>query len=206
MTPPTIFLIDDDPAVSRALEAVGELMNLPVRAFSSAEQFLETAPLNEPGCLILDIKLPGLSGLELLDRLRESACELPVIVISGHADVPQAVLAMQRGALTVLEKPFGLETLITQVRDALDRDQRLREQRRRRDEARQRLATLTDREREVLDLIVRGLSNKQIAADLNLTRRAIEDRRARLMRRLAVRSVPELLALVQRSEPEPSAP
>ena len=195
-----IFLIDDDPAVSRALEAVGQLMNLPVRAFSSAEQFLEKRPLDTHGCLILDIRLPGLSGLELLDKLRDSEDELPVIMISGHVDVPQAVLAMRRGALTVLEKPFSLQTLMTHIRDALDRDERLREQRRQRDEARQRLATLTDREREVLTLITRGLSNKQIAAELNLTLRAIEDRRARLMRRLSIRSVAELLALVQQAD------
>ena len=195
-----IFLIDDDPAVSRALEAVGQLMNLPVRAFSSAEQFLEKRPLDTHGCLILDIRLPGLSGLELLDKLRDLEDELPVIVISGHADVPQAVLAMRRGALTVLEKPFSLQTLIAHIREALDLDERLREQRRQRDEARQRLATLTDREREVLTLITRGLSNKQIAAELNLTLRAIEDRRARLMRRLSIRSVAELLALVQQAD------
>ncbi len=194
-----IFLIDDDPAVSRALEAVGQLMKLPVRAFSSAEQFLEKRPLETHGCLILDIRLPGMTGLELLDHLRDSAGELPVIVISGHADVPQAVVAMQRGALTVLEKPFSLQTLMTHIREALHRDERLREQRLRRDEARQQLAALTDREREVLALITRGLSNKQIAAELNLTLRAIEDRRARLMRRLSIRSVAELLALVQQA-------
>ena len=195
-----IFLIDDDPAVSRALEAVGQLMNLPVRVFSSAEQFLEKRPTDVHGCLILDIRLPGMTGLELLDRLRDSGDELPVIVISGHADVPQAVLAMRRGALTVLEKPFSLQVLMTHIREAFDRDERVRERRQRRDEARQRLAALTDREREVLTLITRGLSNKQIAAELNLTLRAIEDRRARLMRRLSIRSVAELLALVQQAD------
>jgi FixJ family two-component response regulator len=102
--------------------AVGQVMKLSVLAFSSAEQFLESGRFDEPGCLILDIKLPRLSGLELLTKLRESSCDLPVIVISGHADVPQAVLAMQRGALTVLEKPFALNELMTQVRQAFERD------------------------------------------------------------------------------------
>ena len=202
MSPSKLFLIDDDPAIARAFEAVGELLKLPVLVFSSAEQFLEKARWDEPGCLILDIRLPGMSGLELLAKLRELGRELPVIVISGHADVPQAVLAMQYGAQTVLEKPFRLQTLIANIQEVLASDVQHREARRQRDDAQQRLALITDREREVLLLIARGLSNKQIAAELNLTLRAIEDRRSRLMRRVGARSLAELLNLLQLGEQE----
>ena len=200
MSSPTLYLIDDDAAVSRALEAVGNLLRLPVLSFSSAESFLKFDFANAVGCLIVDIKLPGMNGLELQAALRERSCELPVIVISGHADVPLAVEAMRLGALTVLEKPFSLDRLKTHIQEALELDRSSREIKQVREQARGRLANVTPREREVLDLIGRGQTNKQIAAQLHLTLRAIEDRRARLMRRVGVTSLAELLALVQQAD------
>ncbi len=200
MSSPTLYLIDDDVAVSRALEAVGNLLRLPVLSFSSAESFLRFDFANAVGCLIVDIKLPGMNGLELQAALRERSCELPVIMISGHADVPLAVEAMRLGALTVLEKPFSLDKLKTHIQEALDLDRASRELKQIREQARSRLAQVTTREREVLDLICRGQTNKQIAAQLHLTLRAIEDRRARLMRRVGITSLAELLALVQQAE------
>jgi FixJ family two-component response regulator len=199
MSSPTLYLIDDDLAVSRALEAVGELLRLPVLAFHSAESFLKHDLSNADGCLIVDIKLPGMNGLELQAALRERSCELPVIIISGHADVPLAVEAMRLGALTVLEKPFPLDRLKTHIQEALEVHRTRREAAQIRDQARERLAALTTREREVLDLIGRSLTNKQMAAELHLTLRAIEDRRARLMRRVGVSSLAELLTLVQQA-------
>ena len=199
MTTPTLYLIDDDAAVSRALEAVGQMLRLPVLSFSSAEQFLKFDFANAVGCLIVDIKLPGINGLELQAALRERSCELPVIVISGHADVPLAVEAMRLGALTVLEKPFLLQKLTPHIQHAIELDRSRREQSQQRELARGRMAALTPREREVLDLIITGTTNKQIAAQLHLTLRAIEDRRARLMRRVGVSSVAELMSLVQQA-------
>ena len=199
MPTPTLYLIDDDAAVSRALEAVGIFLRVPVLAFSSAESFLKFDFANAAGCLIVDIRLPGMSGLELQAALRERSCDLPVIVISGHADVTLAVEAMRLGALTVLEKPFPLDRLKTHIQEALELDRSRRETNLLRDQARDRLAALTSREREVLDLIARGQTNKQIAAQLHLTLRAIEDRRARLMRRVGATSLAELLAIVQQA-------
>lgn len=200
MTPtPTLYLIDDDVAVSRALEAVGQWLRLPVLSFSSAEQFLKFDLANAVGCLIVDIKLPGMNGLELQASLRERACELPVIVISGHADVPLAVEAMRLGALTVLEKPFPLQQITPLIQQAIEADRLHRERSQHREFARGRMAALTPREREVLDFIIKGMTNKQIAAQLHLTLRAIEDRRARLMRRVGVSSLAELMSLVQQA-------
>lgn len=200
MTPtPTLYLIDDDVAVSRALEAVGQWLRLPVLTFSSAEQFLKFDLANAEGCLIVDIKLPGMNGLELQAALRQRACELPVIVISGHADVPLAVEAMRLGALTVLEKPFPLQQITPLIQQAIELDRSRRERSQHRELARGRMAALTPREREVLDLIIKGMTNKQIAAQLHLTLRAIEDRRARLMRRVGVNSLAELMSLVQQA-------
>ena len=200
MPTPTLYLIDDDMAVSRALEAVGNWLHLPVLTFSSAESFLKFNFASAVGCLIVDIKLPGMNGLELQAALRDQSCALPVIMISGHADVPLAVEAMRLGALTVLEKPFSLERLKTHIEEALELDCSRRETAQLRDSARGRLASVTPREQEVLDLIGRGLTNKQIAAQLHLTLRAIEDRRSRLMRRVGVTSLAELLALVQQAQ------
>ena len=197
---PTVYLVDDDAAVTRAIASFGSLMQLRIRAFGSAESLLAEEELPGEGCLILDIRLPGMSGLDLQTTLRERQCELPVIMISGHADVPLAVEAMRRGALTVLEKPFGLEVIMQHIRNAVEVDRVQRDRARQRDSVRERLAKLTPREREVLALIPQGLTNKQMAAQLHLTLRAIEDRRARLMRHLGVRSVAELLLLVQQAQ------
>lgn len=200
MPTPTLYLIDDDEAVGRALEVVGEWLRLPVLRFASAESFLKFDLAAATGCAIVDIKLPGMNGIELQAALNEISCELPVIVISGHADVPLAVEAMRRGALTVLEKPFSLDRLKTHIQEALELDRSHRETKKIRDLARERLSSVTPREREVLELIGRGSTNKQIAAELHLTLRAIEDRRARLMRRVGVTSLAELLTLVQQAQ------
>ena len=192
---PTVFLVDDDPAISRALASAGQLLNLPVLSFSSAEQFLQCHDRSQPGCLILDIKMPGMSGLELQQRLIDEGIRLPVIMISGHADVRIAVEAMSRGAITLLEKPFRLDELLAHIRSAVKRDAENRASQAQLDQAEALWAQLTPKEREVLELVRAGKSNKQIATELHLSLRAVEDRRARLMKRLQVRSLAELLQL-----------
>ena len=192
---PTLFVVDDDPAVSRALDSVGQLLGLPVVAFSSARDFLQVYDPAQPGCLILDIKMPGMTGLELQKKLREMECFLPIIMVSGHADVRIAVEVMSWGAVTLLEKPFRLAELIAYIRQALDRDLEQRSQRSQQSAAETQFAQLTFKEREVFELVTSGMMNKQIAAELRLSIRAVEDRRARLMKKLGVHSLAELLQL-----------
>jgi len=191
--PPTIFVVDDDPAVRRALGSVGTLLGLPIAAFASATEFLEAFEPSQPGCLVLDIKMPNMSGLELQQQLNERKIGLPIVMISAHADVRIAVDVMSRGAVTLLEKPFRLEELIGHIRRALELDAAQRSAQAKQAEMEARLAGLTPKEREVLELLARGKTNKQIAAELHLSLRAVEDRRSRLMKKLGARSLAELL-------------
>ena len=198
---PTIFLVDDDPAVRRALAGAGQLLGLPIASFATAEEFLQVYDRSRPGCLVLDLKMPGMSGLELQQALTEAGIDLPVIMISGHADVRIAVEAMSRGAVTLLEKPFLLDELLDQIRKALELDAARRAARIRPVEGEGPRERLTPKEREVFERIVAGKTNKQIAAELQLSIRAVEDRRARLLKKLHVRSLAELVPLPAPSEP-----
>ncbi len=195
-----IHIVDDDPAVAKALGSVGDLLRVPVRSFSSGEQFLSAVTPDASGCLLLDLMLAGQSGLDVLRQFRKRGGTMPVIVISGHATIALAVEAMQLGAFTVLEKPFRLNDLKEKIEHAFQLDQTQRAAYRERDEARLRINRLTPREYEVLELLAKGCSNKQIAADLGLSLRAIEDRRARLMKRLEAKSIAEMLTVLQRAE------
>ncbi|MBM3982818.1 MAG: response regulator transcription factor [Planctomycetes bacterium] len=192
---PTIFVVDDDAAVGRALQSAGKLLGRPVRAFDSAAGFL-AAYADEPGCLVLDIRMPGMTGLELQRRLADDGTPIPVVMISGHADVRVAVEAMTLGAVTLLEKPFRLDELLAHVRTALERDATARADRAKSADAGARLAALTAKEREVLDLIATGKTNREMADALGLSVRAVEDRRARLMKKVSAGSVAELVRLL----------
>jgi FixJ family two-component response regulator len=190
---PTIYVVDDDAAVCKALASAGALLGHRVRAFASAVAFLAAYEPDAPGCLVLDIKMPGMTGLELQRRLADAGSRLPIVMISGHADVRTAVEAMTLGALTLLEKPFRLDELTAHLRTALARDAATRAAASRQDAAAARLAALTPKEREVLERIARGATNKDIAAELGLSVRAVEDRRARLMKKMDARSVADLV-------------
>lgn len=192
----TLFVVDDDAAITRAISSFARLMNLRVETFASAEEFLKAYDPHRPGCLVLDVKMPGMSGLELQQKLIAEDIGLPIIMISGHSDVPMAVEAMTAGAVTFLEKPFSQQELSVAIREAIQRDAEKRSAGKQRAEASERVARLTVKEREVMDRILIGMTNKQIAAELELSHRAIEDRRARVMRKLNVRSVAELVTLV----------
>lgn len=192
---PTIFLVDDDPGISRAMESVGHLLGLPVSSFSSGAAFLSSYDAAQPGCLVLDIKMPGMTGLELQQRLAANGMTIPIIMISGHADVRIAVEAMSRGAVTLLEKPCRLDELTSHIRRALEIDSQKRASAVQQARTESKLAQLTVKEREVFDLVGDGKSNKEIAQSLGLSIRAVEDRRSRLMKKLGVRSVVELVQL-----------
>lgn len=195
---PTVFVVDDDAAVGRALAGTSKALGHPVRTFGSAAEFL-AAYAGEPGCLVLDVRMPGMSGTELQRRLADAGTELPVVMISGHADVRTAVEAMTLGALTLLEKPFRLDELLEHVRGALARDAAARAARARAAGAAAKVAALTAKEREVLDLIAAGMTNRDMADRLGLSVRAIEDRRARLMKKVSAGSVAELVKLLAES-------
>jgi FixJ family two-component response regulator len=197
---PTIFVVDDDAAVCRAIAGASKLLGRPVRSFASAVEFLAAYDPAQPGCLVLDLKMPEMTGVELQQKLTGEGVAIPIVVVSGHADVRTAVEVMTLGAVTLLEKPFRLDELLTHLRRALDLDAANRARAARHAEADARLAVLTPKEREVLEAIAAGKTNRKIAEQLRLSLRAVEDRRARLMRKVQARSVADLVQLLPRRD------
>jgi two-component system response regulator FixJ len=191
----TIFLVDDDPAVLRSLTALVRVVFPRVEAYTSASEFLEAYRPERPGCLVLDVAMPGMNGLELQRKLIEGKIDLPVVFITGHGNVQMAVGAMQAGAVNFLEKPFHEQELWDSIRKGLQRDEENRRRKHRRDEVEKRIAQLSPGERQVLDLILDGKFNKEIAAELGLSIRTIEDRRSRLMQKMQASSVAELVQM-----------
>lgn len=195
---PTIFVVDDDDAVRRAIAAAGQLIGRPVRAFASAAAFLEEYDASQPGCLVLDIRMPGMTGTELQRKLLDDGIAIPVVVVSGHADVRIAVEVMTRGAVTLLEKPFRLDELLAHLRRALDLDAVTRARTAVTAAADARLSGLTPKEWEVLEAVAAGKTNKEMAGALGLSLRAVEDRRSRLMKKVGAKSVAELVQILTR--------
>ncbi|MBT8445709.1 MAG: response regulator transcription factor [Gammaproteobacteria bacterium] len=191
----TVFIVDDDAAVRDALTLLIESVGLACRAFESAADFLEGHGEDDRGCLILDVRMPGMSGLELQDRLVQEGVVLPTIFISGHADVSMAVHAMRAGAFDFLEKPFNDQTLIDRVNAALEHDSEIRSLQRVRQDIVQREATLTPREREIMGLVTGGNMNKTIAADLGLSERTVEIHRSHVMEKMQAGSLAELVRM-----------
>jgi RNA polymerase sigma factor (sigma-70 family) len=192
---PTVFLVDDDPAALRALAALVRVVFPRVKTFASASDFLANYR-QEPGCLVLDVAMPEMSGLELHRHLLKEKTVLPVVFVTGHGNVPMAVEAMQMGAVNFLQKPVQEQALWDSIRQALEIDHRNRRRRARRQRAEERLAKLTPGEREVLNLILEGKMNKEIATELNLSTRTVEDRRAKMMKKMGAKSLAELVQLV----------
>ena len=195
---PVIYLVDDDEAVRDALGMLFKSIGLEHEAYSSALDFLERYNPARHSCLVADIRMPGLSGLELQQRLNEQRSEVPIIFITGHGDVPMAVTAMKSGAADFIQKPFRDQDLIDRINKALARDLERRKGRAEQDEIRGRIALLTPREREVMERVVRGQANKVIAMDLGVSQRTVELHRARVMRKLRMRAVAELVHAVDR--------
>lgn len=196
---PTIFVVDDDPSVRRGLARLIRASDLQVEAFDSAAGFLEGAPADAPGCVLIDLRMPGMDGLSLQEAIRRAGHSMPVIFISGNTDVPATVQAMKGGALDFLTKPFDERQLLAAIEAALQRDAASRVERASREEARVRFRSLTQREQEVCLLVARGLLNKQIAHELGNTEKTVKVHRARVMDKLGVDSVAELVRLVDRA-------
>lgn len=197
MALPTIHLVDDDPSVLTAVSRLLRAGGYHVRAFSSAADFLSRRSEDTPGCIVLDLRMPGPGGMELQAALAEARNPLPVIFLTGHGDIPTSVRAMRRGAVDFLTKPVKKEVLFEAVGRALALDAANREERARLRALRERYAKLTPREREVVAHVVAGQLNKQIALDLGTSERTIKAHRAAIMEKLAIQSVVELARLAQ---------
>jgi FixJ family two-component response regulator len=192
----TVFLIDDDPTALRTMSATIRIVFPHIEAFASAADFLATYNSHRPGCLVLDVAMPGMSGLELQRKLIRDKIVLPVVFVTAHGNVPMAVEVIQLGAVNFLEKPVQEQQLWDSIRKALELDAQNRRRMARRQRAEERLVRLTPGEREVLNLILEGRMNKEIAAELHLSTRTIEDRRAKMMKKMGAESLAELIQLV----------
>jgi RNA polymerase sigma factor (sigma-70 family) len=192
---PTVFIVDDDPSIRFAMQALMDSVNLQHEIFASADEFLEKVTDQRPGCLVLDIRMPGLGGLELQEELLQRGNTVPIIFITGHGDVPMAVDAMQKGAVDFIQKPFRDQDLLDRIREALTTDKERREEQQKHAEVADRLARLTNREREVFDLVVTGKPNKVIAYELGVSQRTVEIHRARVMEKMQARSLADLVKM-----------
>jgi FixJ family two-component response regulator len=193
---PTVFIVDDDEAVRSALRLLMKSVGHAATSFDSAQEFLARYSPQQPGCLVLDVRMPGMSGMELQQELNRRGAIIPVIFISGHGDIPMAVEAMQHGAFDFLQKPFKDQDLLDRVTRALLADATARAQLLQVEHIRALLGTLTPREREVLDMVVSGKPNKIMAADLNLSQRTVEVHRARVMEKMHARSLAQLVRMM----------
>lgn len=193
-----VYVVDDDKSVCRALARLIRSIGLAVETFQSATAFLDYTMPDRPGCLVLDIRLPGLSGLDLQAALHQSAREVPIVFITGYGDVPTSVRAMKGGAFDFLQKPFNDQELLDCVQRALVRSREQRADRAERTELQRRYDSLTPREREVLALILSGKINKQIAGDLGIAEKTIKVHRGRVMEKMQASSVADLVRMAQK--------
>ncbi len=192
---PTVFVIDDDRAMRDSLRFLIASLNLKVEDFGTAEEFLEVYDASRPGCILLDVRMPGLSGLDLLDILRGDRQSPPVLLITGHADVPMAVRALKSGAFDFIEKPLDDRVLLDRIRQALAANVERRSELERMTELEERFATLTTRERQVFGIVVAGKPNKVVASELDLSQKTIEVHRANVMKKMRADSFADLVKM-----------
>ena len=196
--PAVVFVIDDDPSMRGALEDLVGSVGLQVRPFASPQDFLQSKLPDAPGCLVLDVRLPGMSGLTFQKELATLGVALPVIFITGHGDIPMSVRAMKAGAVEFLTKPFHDQELLDAIHTAIERDRERRREAVLVAELRERYATLTERERQIMTLVAVGRANKQIAAELNLSEMTVKVHRGQVMRKMHAGSLPELVRMADR--------
>jgi FixJ family two-component response regulator len=195
-----VFVVDDDSSVREAIKSLISLVGLRVETFETAQEFLQSKRPDVPGCVVLDVELPGLSGLDLQRELAAHGVKLPIIFITGHGDIPTSVRAMKAGALEFLTKPFHDQDLLDAIRQALERDRAARRHSKEIAELRELFDALTSREREVMSLVVAGLLNKQIAAELGISEVTVKIHRGRVMNKMGAQSLAELVRMTERLE------
>jgi FixJ family two-component response regulator len=195
---PVVFIVDDDRSMCEALERLLGTVGLKAHTFGSADEFMSTKRPDAPSCLVLDVRLPGLSGLDLQRRLVDMDPPMPIVIITAYADIPMTVQAVKAGAVELLTKPFRDQELLDAVQQAIDRDRTLRLERAELTELRQTYGSLTQREREVMTLVVTGLLNKQIAARLGTSEATVKAHRAQLMQKMRMESVAQLVRVAGR--------
>jgi FixJ family two-component response regulator len=199
--PPVVYVVDDDPSMRGALEDLVSSLGLQVRAFASAQEFLEGKHADAPGCLILDVRLPGMSGLAFQKELMRLGIPLPIIFVTGHGDIAMSVRAMKSGAVEFLTKPFNDQDLLDAIHSAITLDRRRRHEQALVAVVRERYAVLTERERQILSLVVIGQANKQIAGELGLSEMTVKVHRGQVMRKMKARSLPELVRMADQLRP-----
>lgn len=199
---PTVFVVDDDEEVRSALKLLFESVGLPVICYASAVEYLDRFDVSLPGCLVVDIRMPGMSGLDMQEKLKEFPLHPPVIIITGHGDVPMAVRAVQAGAVDFIEKPFRDQLLLDSVHRAIEKDAEMRGEASRLSEIHEHLNQLTPREREVLELVVSGMRNKNISEQLGITLSTVEAHRSRVMEKMQADSLSHLMRMMLTLEQE----
>jgi len=192
----TVFVVDDDAGMRKSLRWLIESVKLNVETYASAQDFLEAYTSDRPGCLVLDIRLPGMSGLELQEKLVEKGISIPIIIITAHGDVPMAGRAMQSNAFDFIEKPINDQILLDRIQQALEKDTKLRTDQAARIKIAERMAKLSRREYEVMERVVGGKSSKEIAGELQISLKTVEHHRARLMKKMEAESVAILVQMV----------
>lgn len=196
MTEPTVFIVDDEAQVRDALKLLMDSVGLAAETFASAQEYLDQFDAQRPGCLVLDIRMPGMSGLELQERLSKEPLHPPIVIITGHGDVPMAVRALQAGAVDFIEKPFRDQVLLDSVHRAITRDAEQRGEASRVADIEARLQRLTPREREVLDLIMTGMRNKVIAVELGVSQSTVEAHRSKVMEKMEAKTLSDLMRMM----------